>query len=250
MKMRQLNTKGFAHVAILLAVVAGVAVFGTYKLVVSNAATTAAAQVREAQTIAKKFGLPVGVADGVNGPQTARGMCAFRSIAGLTASRAAVDAPTLSKLRSYNTRYASLTGIAAPALSGRTTYLIVNKTCQSMVFVKNGFYRAVMPVSTGMPGHDTPVGSYTLGGTQKGWQCSTLYPESCNKQSTGRFVSVSSKGNMYNPRELRGAIFLHGSTSVPTYPASHGCVRVTVATSDWMFDNVDAALPLRIVGTY
>ena len=37
--MKQLNTKGNAHVAILALVIVGVAAFGTYRLVASNAAT-------------------------------------------------------------------------------------------------------------------------------------------------------------------------------------------------------------------
>jgi len=55
---------------------------------------------------------------------------------------------------------------------------------------------------------------------------------------------------MYNPRrQVVGAIFVHGSTSVPTYPASHGCIRVTVNDSDWLYHNVDR-MPIFITGKY
>lgn len=54
---------------------------------------------------------------------------------------------------------------------------------------------------------------------------------------------------MYNPRQVIGDIFLHGSTSVPTYPASHGCIRVRVSDSDWLYHNVDR-MPFFITGNY
>jgi len=33
-------------------------------------------------------------------------------------------------------------------------------------------------------------------------------------------------GNLYNPNYFYGGVAIHGSNSVPTYPASHGCVRI------------------------
>ena len=29
---------------------------------------------------------------------------------------------------------------------------------------------------------------------------------------------------------------MHGSNSIPNYPASHGCVRVSVPAMDWVWD--------------
>ncbi|MGA1748009.1 MAG: L,D-transpeptidase [Ilumatobacteraceae bacterium] len=29
---------------------------------------------------------------------------------------------------------------------------------------------------------------------------------------------------------------MHGSYSIPDYPASHGCVRVSTAAMDWIWD--------------
>lgn len=39
-------------------------------------------------------------------------------------------------------------------------------------------------------------------------------------------------GLLYNPYYFRGGIAVHGSYSVPNYPASHGCVRVTTWDMD------------------
>ncbi|HSH56042.1 MAG TPA: L,D-transpeptidase [Candidatus Limnocylindrales bacterium] len=211
-----------------------------------SAAAATATQIKEAQTIANKFGMQVGAADGVFGPKTARGFCMFRYISGLTPSRAGLDTALLSKLRAYNTRYSSLRAIPSPA----GTYLVAHEKCQMMVYATGGKYRAVTPISTGMSGFGTPNGTYALGGTLRGWSCSTLYPESCRTQSVGRFAYISNYGNMYNKRHIVGGVKLHGSTSVPTYPASHGCIRVPVSFSDWMYDNVNANIPIKIVGAY
>lgn len=122
-------------------------------------------------------------------------------------------------------------------------------TCQTAFYVKDKTYQRVLRVSTGMRGHDTPSGYYNLGSTLKGWWCSTLYPESCRKQTTGEFAYLRNFGNMYNSRQVIGAIYLHGSTSVPTYPASHGCIRVSVTDADWMYHKV-ANMPIFITGKY
>lgn len=217
-------------------------------------ALAASADVKEAQTIMTKFGIPAGPIDGLWGSQTARGLCAFRSISGLTVSRNALTATDLTKLRSYNTTYTSLNQIPAPTRNSKTTYLLANQTCQAMTYVAANKYVRVMAISTGASATPTPNGNYSMGGTQRGWSCSTLYPESCATHTEGRFASISNFGNMYNKRVFNSAsgLFVHGSTSVPTSPASHGCVRVTITDSDWMYDNVgnSGATYLSIVGAY
>jgi lipoprotein-anchoring transpeptidase ErfK/SrfK len=44
-------------------------------------------------------------------------------------------------------------------------------------------------------------------------------------------------GVLYRPRYFNGGIAVHGYTSVPSYPASHGCVRVSNAAMDWIWAN-------------
>lgn len=217
-------------------------------------------EIVEAQTILTKFAIPTGPVDGIWGPQTAQGMCTFRQIAGLTAHRGAITAGDMATLRSFNASYGSLGSIRAPARNGRTTYLLATRTCQTMMYVRGGAYVRVMRISTGKPGYGTPVGNFWLGATRPGWSCSTLYPESCYYRSQGmnalystKGVTYSRYGNMYNKRVITGAYMLHGSTSVPTYPASHGCVRVSVANSDWLYRNISnsgGAVYLSIIGTY
>ena len=44
-------------------------------------------------------------------------------------------------------------------------------------------------------------------------------------------------GQLYRPKYVVGGVAVHGSNSVPNYPASHGCVRVTVPAMDFIWDS-------------
>lgn len=43
-------------------------------------------------------------------------------------------------------------------------------------------------------------------------------------------------GKIYRPKYFNGGIAFHGMTSIPAYPASHGCVRLSVAAMDFIWD--------------
>ncbi len=226
----------------------------------SPAEAATSSQIAEAQRILTKFAIPTGPVDGIWGAQTAQGMCTFRQIAGLPVSRGGITSSDLATLRNYNSWYAGLGSIPAPARNGRSTYLLANETCQTMVYVKGGAYVKVFRISTGRAGYPTPNGSFWLGATFPGWSCSTIFPESCYIHSAGanawyttKGVAYSKYGNMYNKRSFSGSFMLHGSGYVPTYPASHGCIRVSVANSDWLYRNISNAagtVPLSVIGQY
>lgn len=200
--------------------------------------------VYNSQKIMAKFGIPAGPVDGNLGPQTRRGLCIFRYMSGLPVNLDALDTTTYNKLKSFDTTYTSVSKIPARMSTTTSEILVAHETCQAMTFSKkasNGkhYYARVFPISTGMAGHGTPNGTYNLNKTKLGWTCSTTYSSSCKTQTTGKYLSEGSYGNMYNYRWfLSSAYGIHGSTSVPTKPASHGCVRVTVSDSDWMYANV------------
>lgn len=59
----------------------------------------------------------------------------------------------------------------------------------------------------------TPTGDYRTDWRVTGWRVSDL-------------------GSLYNPVYFNGGIAVHGSYSVPTYPASHGCVRIPMGTAE------------------
>jgi peptidoglycan hydrolase-like protein with peptidoglycan-binding domain len=53
-------------------------------------------------------------------------------------------------------------------------------------------------------------------------------------------------GTLYRPMYFKGGFAVHGSTSVPAYPASHGCVRVSYADEDWLFPQMPVGAPVLV----
>lgn len=215
-----------------------------------SAAPAPANKILEAQRILRQFEIPTGPVDGRFGAQTARGLCAYRVMTGQAESRAGITTSLLTHLRNSSANYPNLSKLPTSKLNGRptqSTYLLINKKCQVMIYVENGHFVKVMPVSTGRAGYETPNGSYRLGYTARGWYCSKSYPEGCNAFTNGHFAD-GTKGNMYNRRNIVGGYFVHGSNNVPTYPGSHGCVRITVSDADWMYYHVgNGSKPYMII---
>jgi peptidoglycan hydrolase-like protein with peptidoglycan-binding domain len=52
-------------------------------------------------------------------------------------------------------------------------------------------------------------------------------------------------GQIYRPKYFVGGIAVHGMTSVPNHPASHGCVRLSTSAMDFIWDQ--NLMPLHIV---
>ncbi|NNM30037.1 MAG: L,D-transpeptidase, partial [Akkermansiaceae bacterium] len=49
--------------------------------------------------------------------------------------------------------------------------------------------------------------------------------------------------------QVTGHVFIHGFTSVPKYPASHGCIRVPLTNGNparFFYEWVDKGTPIRI----
>ncbi|HEX6185097.1 MAG TPA: L,D-transpeptidase family protein [Pyrinomonadaceae bacterium] len=90
---------------------------------------------------------------------------------------------------------------------------------RQVLFVVDGVGAVVkvLPVSTGseesyfdqgkLQRAHTPRGRFSVGRKINGWRRSTL-------------------GLLYYPSYFSGGFAIHGSPSVPAYPASHGCVRI------------------------
>jgi lipoprotein-anchoring transpeptidase ErfK/SrfK len=55
-------------------------------------------------------------------------------------------------------------------------------------------------------------------------------------QENGMHSSTLELGDMWRPKYFTGGIAVHGSSSIPTHPASHGCVRVSNAAMNWIWD--------------
>lgn len=157
------------------------------------------------------FGMPKLELDGKVGNQTRRALCAVRLLTGQETSR---DTPTSTEIRNLQKRQT----FKAP-LGG----IVISRECQVMAVNIDNKLSMVLPVSTGKSEYRTPEGSFRVQYGRFGWHNSSLYPEE------------RGNGNMYKPVYFNGAIAFHGSRDMYnslTYPASHGCVRVTVSDAD------------------
>lgn len=53
-------------------------------------------------------------------------------------------------------------------------------------------------------------------------------------------------GRLWKPLYFTGGWAVHGSTSVPAYPASHGCVRTSYEDQDWLFPQIPSGTPVTV----
>jgi lipoprotein-anchoring transpeptidase ErfK/SrfK len=128
----------------------------------------------------------------------------------------------------------------APMLpEGGATRIEVDFARQILLYWRDGALVKILPVSTGngkryCEGGEcgvavTPSGSFRIERRIKGLRRSRL-------------------GILHNPLYFKGGYAIHGSPSVPAGPASHGCVRVPIHSSAWLFDNVPNGTPVYLIG--
>ena len=57
-------------------------------------------------------------------------------------------------------------------------------------------------------------------------------------------------GKIYRPKYFSGGEAIHGFNNVPNYPASHGCVRVSLPAMDfiWATDLMPMGIPVWVHG--
>jgi len=104
----------------------------------------------------------------------------------------------------------------------------VNLRDDLLLIVNNGKVKQILNTSTG--------GGYTY--TSGGVTSVAITP-------TGVFhtyrvidgLDVDSLGALWRPRFFTGGYAIHGDSSVPPYPVSHGCVRVSNEAIDWIWAN-------------
>jgi L,D-transpeptidase catalytic domain/Putative peptidoglycan binding domain len=56
----------------------------------------------------------------------------------------------------------------------------------------------------------------------------------------------SDLGKLYNPLYFNGGFAIHGAPSVPANNVSHGCVRISIATSIWFYDAIKNGTPVVV----
>jgi peptidoglycan hydrolase-like protein with peptidoglycan-binding domain len=130
--------------------------------------------------------------------------------------------------------------VEIPARDGEPDRVEVDLARQVLYLVEDDALAGVVPISSG--NGDTYRSS-------SGNLARAVTPEgdfSFYRQASGWYRSYL--GSMYRPVFFRGGYAVHGSSSVPAYPASHGCVRVQNWDMDWLRTRVELGMPVHVYG--
>lgn len=157
-----------------------------------------------------------GTTDGDFGEGTWEAVVALQKVAGL--ARDGVYGPATRAALAAGTR---------PAARSRSGHVIeINLATQVLTVVQDGRVGLILATSTGSgvayvsKGHRydalTPPGSFTVYRSVNAWDPGPL-------------------GALYRPMYFNGGIAVHGLASVPAWPASHGCARVTLPAMDMLW---------------
>ena len=120
-------------------------------------------------------------------------------------------------------------GLLPRPVTSRGLAIEVSLTKQILLIVRDGKIVKIINASTGGGySYATGTGGTSIAITPPGVY-STYYE--VNKWDVGPL------GGLYRPKYFNRGIAVHGSYSVPPYPASHGCVRVSLAAMDWIWLN-------------
>ncbi len=171
----------------------------------------------------------VGPVDGYFDGMTVNAVIAFQKVEGMSRTGRATD--------DVRERVKTATEPASMVPGGGAKRVEVDVKRQILLLFENNALYRVLPVSTGsgqrycVDGRCatavTPGGSFRVTWRVKGWHTSRL-------------------GKLYNPIFFNGGIAIHGATSVPTYPASHGCVRIPLSAAEWFPSRVPRDTPVYV----
>lgn len=193
----------YPHLWILCCVV----VFGTYTP--AWASIKPDKQLLEAERILSDLGYWISKVDGIRDSSTNHAIVAFQKVEGL--ERTGRLTPALLESLQF----------ASPPLARFSTgfpHVEIDITRQVLFLTDDaGMIVKILPVSTGNEERYFDQGKWQIAHTPRGAFRIT-------RQVKG--VRHASLGDLYYPNYFFGGVAIHGSLSVPTRPASHGCVRI------------------------
>jgi peptidoglycan hydrolase-like protein with peptidoglycan-binding domain len=151
-----------------------------------------------------------GSVDGVFGSNTLHGVYAFQKVQGIGVD-GVVGPATWSRLASpYRPKARYYHSSAA---------VEINLTKRVLYLTKAGAVTRIVDSSPGKSSTPTPTGNFSITRRIDGWRQSDL-------------------GLLWRPYYFYRGYAIHGSTSVPTYSASHGCVRVTISAMNRLWSRL------------
>ena len=176
---------------------------------VINGATRATVDMLEVETLLSKLGYWVLEVDGKADASTWHAVIAFQKVE-LRKPTGKISAADLETLR-----------FAEPP-SGRNNtgvaHVEIDITRQVLFLVDgSGAVTRILPISSGNDKRYFDQGKWQVAHTPRG-------RFRIERKING--VRKASLGNLYYPNYFYGGVAIHGSNSVPSFPASHGCVRI------------------------
>jgi hypothetical protein len=125
--------------------------------------------------------------------------------------------------------------LPATASEKQKTLAEVDKTRQLLFLVQDGVTTHVLNTSTGDDREYTEPDSNTPGVMITDTAITPVGTFRINRERPDGWW-IGDLGQIYRPKYFVGGVAIHGSLSVPAYPASHGCVRVSVAAMDMIWE--------------
>ena len=177
----------------------------------------------------EELGFRPGAIDGRYGDATYSAVMAFQKYEGLDADGHAGPI----------TQTALGTGLTRPGPRGGATPRIEVDIDRQVAFVVAGDGTTkIINVSSGNEkSYDRPQGGTGVARTPRG---------SYEIERSIDGIRVAPLGKMYRPLYFKGGFAVHGSSNVPGYPASHGCVRTTNPDQDFVFDTLPNGAQVEI----
>jgi peptidoglycan hydrolase-like protein with peptidoglycan-binding domain len=188
----------------------------------SNGPATAALQARLTE-----LGFWTGDADGQYGQATSQAVMAFQKYLGLRAT-GRVDATTAGWIGIMPER--------AHGTANAGTLVEIDKARQLLFIVQDGKTVWTFNTSTGS---ERPYEAVNKNDPTKIETGDAVTPNGLYKTTRQRSEGWwdGDLGQIYRPKYFVRGIAIHGMTNVPNYPASHGCVRVSVPGMDFIWDS-------------
>ena len=199
---------------------------------VERAAAASIPEVLAMQERLAELGYDVGTPDGSWGARTTYSLMAFQKVEGLT--RDGADGPETQAALAKATK----PGPMVPG--GSPTRIEIDVARQVLFHWVDGSLARILPVSTGNNERYCVDGdcdvAVTPGGTFR-----------IGRKALG--LEVAPLGELWWPMYFNRGIAIHGSPSVPAYPASHGCIRIPMYAAPTFFDQVPAGTRVHVLNS-
>ena len=188
----------------------------------NNGADTFALQER-----LNTLGFWAGLPDGQYGFATVQAVMAFQKYIGL---------PSTGKVDGATAEYLTAFGDRAHGMADSGTLVEVDKAKQLLFIVVDGQTLFTFNTSTGS---GIPYEATNKKDPTKIETGDAVTPAGLFKVTRERPEGwwEGDLGQIYRPKYFVGGIAIHGMTSVPNYPASHGCVRLSTQAMDFVWDS-------------